>query len=162
MDIQRAYDLHRDLLELQEADRAAGGNVLASSHIDSNPNRYEEDVDGREDRDSQERREVPLRRAEQERREIVAERTVRRQAEHEAGRVFVGEGRERCGDRRRDQAGRRCREKQRTSPQNEALSRYNIDHLAVAPSVSCTPWASTAMDPIASSLTASAREVARR
>jgi hypothetical protein len=31
MDIQRAYHLHRDLLELQEADRAAGGNVLASS-----------------------------------------------------------------------------------------------------------------------------------
>jgi hypothetical protein len=76
---------------------------------------------------------------------VVAERTVRRQAEHEAGRVFAGEGGERCGDRRRDQAGRRCREKQRTVTQNEALSRENIDHLAVAPSLSCTPWASTAM-----------------
>ena len=39
MDIQRACDLHWHLLELREADRAAGGNVLASSHIDSNPNR---------------------------------------------------------------------------------------------------------------------------
>src|SRR5207249_9401183 len=118
---------------------------LGPSHIDSNSDHYEEDVDGRQDPDSQERREVPLRRAEQERREVVAKRTVRRQAEHEAGRVFAGEGRERCGDRRRDQAGRRGRQKQRTSPQNEALSRDNIDHLAVAPSVSCTPWASTAM-----------------
>ncbi len=44
------------------------------------------------------------------------------QAEHQAGRVFAGEGRERCGDPRRDQAGRPCREKQRTSPQNEALT----------------------------------------
>jgi len=41
-----------------------GRDLVASRHIDSNPNRYEEDVDGWEDRDSQERREVPLRRAE--------------------------------------------------------------------------------------------------
>jgi hypothetical protein len=44
MDIQRAYHLHRDLLELQAADRAAGGNVLASSNIDSNPNHPEETI----------------------------------------------------------------------------------------------------------------------
>jgi ATP-dependent helicase HepA len=65
--------------------------------------------------------------AEQERRKVVAERTVRRQAEHQAGRVFAGEGRERCGDPRRDQAGRRCREKHRTSPQNEALTAGGAD-----------------------------------
>jgi len=106
---------------------SARAALLASSHIDSNPNHDEEDVDGREDRDSQERREVPLRRAEQERREVVAERTVRRQAEHQAGRVFAGEGRERCGDPRRDQAGRRRREKQRRSPQNQALTAVGAD-----------------------------------
>src|SRR6266852_5213074 len=93
------------------------------SHIHSHPNHCEEDVDGREDRDSQERREVPLRRAEQERREAGAERTVRRQAEHEAGRFFAGEGRERRGDHRRDQAGRCCGEAWRTSFVYEALER---------------------------------------
>jgi hypothetical protein len=67
------------------AERLASIRALALSHIDSNPNHDEEDDDGRKDRDSKERREVPLRRAEQERREAVAERTVRRQAEHEAG-----------------------------------------------------------------------------
>ena len=55
-------------------------------------------------------------RYEQERREAAAERTVRRQGEHEAGRLFAGEGRERRRDHRHDQAGRRCREEQRTSP----------------------------------------------
>src|SRR5712691_10420430 len=118
---EKALSAVEVVLHEREADRAAGGNVLAARHIDSNPNRYEEDVDGREDRDSQERREVPFRRAEQERREVVAERTVRRQAEHEAGRVFGGGGRERCGDGRRDQAGR-CGESSARRPQNEALT----------------------------------------
>src|SRR6266581_7814746 len=120
---EKALSAVEVVLHEREAGRAAGGNVLAARHIDSNPNRYEEDVDGLEDRDSQEWREVPLRCAEQERREVVAERTVRRQAEHETGRVFAGEGRERFGDRRRNQTGRRHCEKQRTSPQNKALTR---------------------------------------
>jgi len=45
------------------------------------------------------------------------------EADHEAGRVFAGEGRERRGDRRRDQACRRCNEEQRASPRDEALTR---------------------------------------
>src|SRR2546423_9809780 len=101
-----------------------------SSHIDSSPTHDEEDDDGRQDRDPQKWREVPLRRPEQKRREAAAERTVRRQGEHEAGRVLTPEGCKRCGDPRRDQADRH-HEGQRTPPGREPLATTTVPVRAI-------------------------------
>ena len=71
---------------------------------------------------------------------LLAERTVRRQGEREAGRILTREGCKRCGDPRRDQAGRR-HEAQRTSPGREPQlgNRRTTSPIRAIRSIPCRP-----------------------